>query len=65
MDRTAEEFAKFSKTDADAYRRMLEEYERVAPVFSSYRFTPIGFGPTLVEMLEEHPEGACGRAGRR
>jgi phytoene dehydrogenase-like protein len=57
VDRTAEEFARFSKTDADAYRRMLEEYERVAPVFSRYRFTPIGFGPTLVEMLEEHPEG--------
>lgn len=56
-DRTTEEFAKFSKRDADAYRRMLEEYERVAPVFGRHRYTPIGWGPTLAEMLTEHPDG--------
>jgi phytoene dehydrogenase-like protein len=57
VDRTAEEFAKFSRRDADAYRRMLAEYERVAPVFGRYRYTPIGWGPSLPELLAEHPEG--------
>jgi phytoene dehydrogenase-like protein len=57
VDRTCEELAAYSKADAEAYRRMLEEYERIAPVFGRYRNTPIGWGPTLPELLAEHPEG--------
>ena len=58
VERTTEEFARFSKRDGDAYRTMLEEYERVAPVFGRYRYTPIGWGPSLAELLAEHPEGS-------
>ena len=57
-DRTCEEFAKFSKRDADSFRRFLEEYESVAPVFARYRYTPIGAGPTLQELLGRHADGA-------
>ena len=57
VDRTAEELARFSRRDADAYRRILDEYERVAPVFGRYRYTPIGWGPSLPELLEGHPDG--------
>jgi len=57
VDRTAEGLARFSRRDADAYRRILDEYERVAPVFGRYRYTPIGWGPSLPELLEQHPDG--------
>lgn len=56
-DRTAEELARYSRRDADAYRRLLAEYEAVAPVFGRYRNTPIGWGPSLPELLAEHPDG--------
>lgn len=57
VERTVEEFAKFSPRDADAYRRMLDEYEQIAPLFGRYRYTPIGWGPSLTELLAEHPQG--------
>src|ERR671939_2146951 len=41
LDRTCEEFAKFSRRDADAFRGMMAEYREVAPVFSAARHTPI------------------------
>jgi phytoene dehydrogenase-like protein len=56
-DRTAAEFARFSRRDGEAFRRMLSEYERVAPAFGAYRNTPIGWGPTLPALLEQHPDG--------
>lgn len=58
IDRTADEFARFSRSDADAYRKLLREYERVAPLYARYRYTPIGFGPTLTELLAGHPDGS-------
>jgi phytoene dehydrogenase-like protein len=57
-ERTAEEFARFSEADAESFRRLMAEYERVAPVFGRYRYTPIGWGPSLPELLAEHPEGS-------
>ena len=54
-DRTYEEFAKFSRRDADAFRRMMAEYDEVKGVFGASRHTPIGFGPSLQERLAEHP----------
>ena len=56
-ERTIEEFAKFSKKDAAAYRRMMEEYESVKPILESITFTPIGFGKPLNDRLAEHPKG--------
>ena len=57
LDRTCQEFARFSKKDAEAYRRMMTEYEEIHPLFASTAYTPIGFGKPLNERLAEHPKG--------
>ena len=57
LDRTCDEFAKFSPSDADAYRRMIAEYDTVKDIFGRYRYTPIGWGPSLDEALTDHPHG--------
>jgi phytoene dehydrogenase-like protein len=57
LDRTCAEFAKFSKKDALAYRRMIAEYEQVKPIFETNTFTPIGFGKPVTEQLAQHPHG--------
>src|SRR5947209_17553052 len=44
LERTCEEIARFSRVDADAYRKLLAEYDSVKDVFTRYRFTPVGFG---------------------
>jgi len=56
-ERTIEEVARFSRADATAYRRLLDEYDEVKSVFSRSQFTPVGFGPSLDAMLAEHPRG--------
>jgi phytoene dehydrogenase-like protein len=57
VERTCSEIARFSEPDTDAYRRLLAEYDAVKDVFTRYRFTPIGFGPSLEEMLADRPGG--------
>jgi phytoene dehydrogenase-like protein len=57
LNRTCAEFAKFSKKDAAAYRRMLSEFEKVRPIFEAVAFTPIGFGKPLNDRLAEVPNG--------
>ncbi|MFZ3215808.1 MAG: NAD(P)/FAD-dependent oxidoreductase [Candidatus Acidiferrales bacterium] len=57
LDRTCAEFAKFSKRDADAYRRMIAEYETVKADVIASSYTPIGFGKSLDDRLAEHPRG--------
>ena len=57
IDRTCQEFAKFSRRDGDAFVRMMGEYESVAPLFGRYRYTPIGAGPSLNDLLAGHPDG--------
>jgi len=54
---SASEIARFSAKDADAYRRMIEEYDEIKGVFGRARMTPHGFGPSLEELLLEHPRG--------
>ena len=56
-DRTAEEVARFSRADAAAYLRLLDEYDQVKHLFSQAQFTPVGFGPSLEQRLAEHPRG--------
>jgi len=56
-ERTIEEVARFSRADATAYRRVLDEYDEVKSIFSRSQFTPVGFGPSLDAMLAEHPRG--------
>jgi len=55
--RTCAEFAKFSKKDAAAYRKMLEEFDAIKPVFAWNEFTPIGFGKPLNDQLAQQPRG--------
>ena len=56
-ERTREEFARFSRRDADAFERAMHGYDSVAPLFGRYRHTPIGKGPRLDELLAGHPDG--------
>jgi phytoene dehydrogenase-like protein len=56
VDRTCKEIARFSRRDADAFRRMLADYEAVKGAFGAARNTPIGWGPTLRERLAEGPD---------
>jgi phytoene dehydrogenase-like protein len=57
VERNREELARFSRADADAYVRMLAEYDEVKHVFGAATFTPPGFGPPLEQRLAEHPRG--------
>lgn len=57
LDRTCEEFAKFSRNDAEAFRRLIAEYDAAKAAFGAYRYQPIGWGPTLQERLAELPDG--------
>jgi phytoene dehydrogenase-like protein len=56
-DRTAAEVARFSAEDATAYLRLLDEYDQVKHIFTQAQFTPVGFGPSLDQMLAAHPRG--------
>ncbi|HEX8977471.1 MAG TPA: NAD(P)/FAD-dependent oxidoreductase [Solirubrobacteraceae bacterium] len=58
LERTCEEISYFSRGDADSYRRLLAEYDEVKDVFNRQRFTPIGLGPSLDQMLDGRPGGA-------
>ena len=57
IERTVAQFAKFSKKDADAYRRMIAEYDAIKPLFDASSYTPIGFGKPINDRLNEHPDG--------
>jgi len=57
LDRSYEELARFSRADADAYLRLIAEYDDVKGAFGKARENPIGFGPSLDELLTEHPRG--------
>jgi phytoene dehydrogenase-like protein len=57
-ERTVEEIARFSKRDAEAYGRFLDDYDEVKHLFSASTFTPVGFGPSLEQRLAEHPRGS-------
>jgi len=56
-ERTIEEVARFSADDAVSYRRLLDDYDEVKTLFSRWQFTPVGYGPSLDDMIAEHPRG--------
>jgi phytoene dehydrogenase-like protein len=58
IERTVAELARFSDRDARAYRQMTAEYDAIKKVFGQYRYTPVGYGPSLDEMLLAQPDGA-------
>ena len=57
LDRTVDEIRKYSAKDGEAYRRLIAEYDAVKKVFGQYRYTPIGYGPSLDEALAALPDG--------
>jgi len=57
-ERTCAEFAKFSVRDAEAYRRMMGDYRRIAPDLGRARYTPIGTGETTRAALARQPDGS-------
>jgi phytoene dehydrogenase-like protein len=57
-ERTIEETARFSREDAEAYRRLIAEYAEIAPVLNASRFTPPGQGPAIEEALRGAPRGS-------
>jgi phytoene dehydrogenase-like protein len=57
LDRTCGEFAKFSKKDAAAYRKMLAEFDAVKPILLGASFVPIGFGKPVNDQLAQLPRG--------
>jgi len=58
LDRTCEEIGRFSRNDADAYRRLIGDYDEIKEVFGRARSTPPGYGPGLHELLTDHPRGS-------
>jgi len=58
IDRTADEFARFSKRDGEAYRRLIAEYDSVKRIFNQHTYTPVGYGTDLDDALMERPDGA-------
>jgi phytoene dehydrogenase-like protein len=52
LDRTCEEFARFSRRDADAYRRLIADYDAVKAVFGAYRNNPVGAAPRPEDGLD-------------
>lgn len=57
VDKTTEEIARFSERDAEAYRRLLTEYDAVKSIVGASRFRPVGHGPSTEELLAQHPRG--------
>ena len=57
LERTAAEFAKFSKKDAEAYRRMYHESEAARDLLGGDTFAPPGFLKPLSERLAADPMG--------
>src|SRR5215472_18930824 len=58
IDRTCAELARFSASDADAYRRMMADYRRIAPDAGRARYTPIGLGETTSAALARQAGGS-------
>jgi phytoene dehydrogenase-like protein len=58
QERTCAEFAKFSRRDADAYRRMMAEYRQIAGALGRARYTPVGFGDLPAAALARQAGGS-------
>lgn len=52
LERTCEELARFSPRDADAYRRLIADYDAVKGAFGAYRNNPLGRAPRPDEVLD-------------
>jgi phytoene dehydrogenase-like protein len=55
LDQACEEISRFSRRDADTYRRGLQEFAEIREPLGRYRFNPIGHVPPLEELLRDRP----------
>ena len=55
LDETCAEIARFSPRDAEAYRRLLDEWDEIKGVVGATRFRPVGYGPSPQEAMASHP----------
>src|SRR5207245_6349189 len=58
IDRTCEEISKFSRRDAQPYRKMIADWRGVSPLFNKVRYTPAGWGPSVPAGVAPPPPGA-------
>lgn len=56
-ERTVAELARLDRRDAETYRRMLADWDRVKRIFGAAQATPIGWGPSADELLAASPDG--------
>jgi phytoene dehydrogenase-like protein len=52
LERTCAELARFSARDAEAYRRLIADYDAAKGAFGAYRNNPIGRAPRPDEVLD-------------
>jgi phytoene dehydrogenase-like protein len=52
LERTCEELARFSARDAEAYRRLIADYDEAKGAFGAYRNNPVGRAPRPDEVLD-------------
>jgi phytoene dehydrogenase-like protein len=57
LEKTVEEIARFSRHDADAYRRLVAEWAEVRAIFGSEQFSPVGSGKSIDAQLSAVPSG--------
>ncbi len=63
-ERTHAELARFSAADADRYLTFLEQWDRAKAAFWASNNTPIGWGPSLDQLLDALPDGGVWRRRR-
>ncbi len=56
-ERTVAEVARYSIADAATYRRVLDEWARIGPLYGRSSNRPVGYGPSLSLELEGVPQG--------
>ena len=59
VDRTLDEFGRFSKADAEAYSRMLREWDDVKALFGASQYRPIGVGKRIQNIDRRKRQRAC------
>ena len=57
VDKTIQELSRYSEEDAENYLRLLNEFDELRSVLGKSRSYPIGMGPSLKDLLNEHPRG--------
>ena len=63
LERSCEELARFSRRDAESYRRLISDYDSVKHLFGRSRFSRPGSGPRSSRCSPNIPTGGAGSGG--